>query len=57
MKNFDSYRPRRELEPTRKESRLYRAWRTYLKNSKLTSEEQHSRAATAATQGRAVPKD
>jgi phage regulator Rha-like protein len=43
--------------PTRKQEKLYKTWRAYLKDSRLTEAEQHSRASSFADQNREVPND
>jgi hypothetical protein len=43
-------------KPTAREVGLYRRWRVYLKDSKLTVEEQHKRACEFAERKRKVPK-
>jgi hypothetical protein len=42
---------------TAKQERLYRRWRAYLRDSKLTEPEQHRRAAHYADINHPIPKD
>lgn len=51
--DFSAIAPTRA--PTRREASLYRAWRAYLRDSRLTPDEQHRRAAHFAEQGKKVP--
>jgi hypothetical protein len=53
--DFSSLRPKRQ--PTRRERGLYQRWVAYLKDSRLTEDEIHSRAAAFTEQGKPVPKD
>ena len=55
--NFDHLRPAKETRPTRAQERLYRQWRAYLKDSRLTVDEQHNRAAEYAGQNKKVPTE
>ncbi len=55
--SFDHLRPEHETKPTKAQERLYRQWRAYLKDSRLTVDEQHTRAAEFAGQNRKVPKE
>lgn len=55
MIDFDNLRPKRA--PTRKEKALYFKWVKYLKNSRLSEDEIHQRAASAVINNRKVPDD
>lgn len=57
MGNVDFSSMRRRRAPTRRERGLYRQWVRYLRNSRLTEDEIHSRAASYAGQHQQVPKD
>ena len=54
VKNFDHLR-KREITPTKRQEKLYRGWRKYLRDSRLTTEEQHIRAAAFASRNEKVP--
>ncbi len=47
--DFSDMAPKKR-KPTRKERALYKRWRKYLCNSKLTIDEQHRRAAAFTSQ-------
>ena len=57
MGNVDFSALRTQRQPTRKERGLYQQWVRYLKNSRLSEDEIHSRASQFAEQHRQVPKD
>lgn len=57
MSKFDWTDVVRKPRPKAKQVALYRRWRNYLKDSKLTVEEQISRAISFAEAGRTVPND
>lgn len=48
--NWSKVAPKRQ--PTKAEAKLYRAWRAYLADSRLTDAEQHRRAINFTEQGR-----
>jgi len=55
---MSAYEHMRNKPPvTRAQEKLYRNWRAYLRNSKLTEPEQHRRASQYADMSRPVPKD
>jgi hypothetical protein len=54
--NVDFESLRKVREPTRREAANYRNWVRYLSDSKLTSDEIHSRAAAYAAQGKKAPR-
>jgi hypothetical protein len=43
-------------QPTKRQASLYRRWREYLYDSKLTPGEQHRRAAAFTLENKPVPK-
>lgn len=47
--DFSDMAPKKR-KPTRKERARYRRWRKYLKDSRLSTQEQHSRAAQFTAQ-------
>jgi hypothetical protein len=49
--DWSSFEPNKRL-PNKREKKLYVQWRAYLKDSKLSIEEQHRRACSFAEQGR-----
>ena len=51
MPDFSEFAPK----PSKKQITLYHKWRTYLKDSKLSIDEQHKRAADFAGCNRTVP--
>ena len=53
--NFSSLRPARE--PTRKERALYQRWIAYLKDSRLSEDEIHRRAADFTAKKKQVPTE
>lgn len=57
MGNVDFSTLRKVRQPTRKERGLYQQWVRYLKDSSLSDDEIHARAAQAAEQHRQVPND
>lgn len=57
MGNVDFSSMRRQRQPTRRERGLYQKWVRYLKNSRLTEDEIHRRAASFAEQHMQVPND
>lgn len=46
---------RHRTRPTKKQERLYKQWRAYLKDSRLSEDEQHARAAAFADRNREAP--
>lgn len=44
-------------QPTKKQIKLYRGWKRYLKNSRLHDDEVEERAKHHAENNREVPKD
>lgn len=57
MRNIDFSSMRRRRQPTRRERALYQKWVRYLKNSRLTDDEVHRRAASFTEQHMQVPTD
>jgi len=57
MGNVDFSTLRKVRQPTRRERGLYQQWVRYLKDSRLSDDEIHARAAQAAEQHRQVPND
>jgi len=57
MADVDFSSLRRQRQPTRRERGLYQGWVRYLRDSRLTADEIHARAAQAAEQHRQVPND
>lgn len=51
--DFSDFAPR-SRKPTKKQTALYKKWRRYLADSRLTVEEQHRRAAQFASQGKTL---
>lgn len=56
MIDFSHLRPAKEVYPTRMQEKLYRSWRKYLADSRLTLDEQHKRASLYAGRNEKVPQ-